>query len=90
MGRDVAELSHVGQSELFSRPGGGHPQNSRHGAVEGEHVSLRLDEPQFGISAGQAAVLYTPDNPDRVLGGGWFVEAPSAALHRNLSSEAIG
>ena len=59
-------------------------------AVDDEHVSLRLDEPQFGISAGQAAVLYTPDNPDRVLGGGWIVEAPSAALHRNLSSEAIG
>jgi tRNA-specific 2-thiouridylase len=59
-------------------------------SVDDEHVSLRLYEPQFGISAGQAAVLYTPDNPDRVLGGGWIVEAPSAALHRNLSSEAIG
>ena len=59
-------------------------------SVDDEHVSLRLDEPQFGISAGQAAVLYTADNPDRVLGGGWIVEAPSAALHRNLSSEAIG
>jgi tRNA-specific 2-thiouridylase len=59
-------------------------------SVDDEHLSLRLDEPQFGISAGQAAVLYTPDNPDRVLGGGWIVEALSAALHRNLSSEAIG
>ena len=59
-------------------------------STDDEHVSLRLDEPQFGISAGQAAVLYTADNPDRVLGGGWIVEAPSAALHRNLSSEAIG
>ena len=59
-------------------------------SVDDEHVSLRLNEPQFGISAGQAAVLYTPDNPDRVLGGGWIVEALSAALHRNLSSEAIG
>ena len=28
-------------------------------SVDDEHVSLRLDEPQFGISAGQAAVLYT-------------------------------
>jgi len=59
-------------------------------SVEGAHVLLRLDEPQFGISAGQAAVLYAPDNADRVLGGGWIVEAPSAALSRNLSSEAIG
>lgn len=59
-------------------------------SVDDQHVSLRLDEPQFGISAGQAAVLYTADNPDRVLGGGWIVEAPSAGLHRNLSRQAIG
>ena len=50
------------------------------GDVAGERVLVRLDEPQFGISAGQAAVLYDPDNPDRVLGGGWIAEAPSAAL----------
>ena len=49
-------------------------------SVEGEHVSLRLDEPQFGISAGQAAVLYDAGAPDRVLGGGWITEAPSAGL----------
>ena len=55
-------------------------------SVEDAHVLLRLDEPQFGISAGQAAVLYAPDNPGRVLGGGWIVEALSAALSRNLSS----
>ena len=55
-------------------------------SVEDAHVLLRLDEPQFGISAGQAAVLYAPDNPGRVLGGGWIVEARSAALSRNLSS----
>ena len=50
------------------------------GAVAEDRVSIHLDEPQFGISAGQAAVLYDPDNPDRVLGGGWIAEAPSAAL----------
>ena len=50
------------------------------GVVADDRVSIRLDEPQFGISAGQAAVLYDPDHPDRVLGGGWIAEAPSAAL----------
>ena len=50
------------------------------GEVAGERVAVRLDEPQFGISAGQAAVLYDPAHPDRVLGGGWIAEAPSAAL----------
>ena len=59
-------------------------------SVEGEHVSLRLDAPQFGISTGQATVLYCAENPDKVLGGGWIVKAPSEALHRNLSSEVIG
>ena len=50
------------------------------GAVAGDRVSIRLDEPQFGISAGQAAVLYDSAHPDRVLGGGWIAEAPSIAL----------
>ena len=48
--------------------------------VMGGRVSVHLDEAQFGISAGQAAVLYDPVHPDRVLGGGWIAEAPSAAL----------
>ena len=59
-------------------------------SVKGDEVILRLDEPQFGISAGQAAVLYTPDNPDRVLGGGWIIEAPSTALEQDLSNPLPG
>ena len=59
-------------------------------SVKGDEVILRLDEPQFGISAGQAAVLYTPDNPDRVLGGGWIIEAPSTALEQDLSNRLPG
>ena len=43
-------------------------------------ATVMLDEPQFGISAGQAAVLYDADAPERVLGGGWITEAPSAGL----------
>ena len=39
-----------------------------------------LDAPQFGISTGQAAVLYDAGNTDRVLGGGWITEAPTAGL----------
>ena len=50
------------------------------GEVAGDRVSVHLDAAQFGISAGQAAVLYDPACPDRVLGGGWIAEAPSAAL----------
>ena len=31
-----------------------------------------LDEPQFGIAAGQAAALYHGDDADILLGGGWI------------------
>ncbi len=33
---------------------------------------LRLDEPQHGISPGQAGVIYAGE---RVLGGGWIANA---------------
>lgn len=36
-------------------------------------VRLELDGPQFGISAGQAAVFYDAGSGTRVLGGGWIV-----------------
>jgi len=43
-------------------------------------AAIVLDEPQYGVSAGQAAVLYAPDG-GRVLGGGWIrgIEAPTVA-----------
>jgi tRNA-specific 2-thiouridylase len=33
-------------------------------------VDVRLDEPAFGVAAGQAAVFYDAEN---VLGGGWII-----------------
>jgi len=50
---------------------------SDHGGTE---ATVTLDAPQFGISAGQAAVLYDAGAPERVLGGGWITAAPSAGL----------
>ena len=49
-------------------------------SVTADSVTLRLDEPQFGIAAGQAAVMYDPSLTDRVLGGGWITEAPTVGL----------
>jgi tRNA-specific 2-thiouridylase len=37
----------------------------------------RLNDPQFGISAGQACVCYTGD---RVIGGGWITGAENTKL----------
>ncbi len=38
-------------------------------------ASVHLDEPEYGIAAGQACVLY---DSGRVLGGGWIVRPPAA------------
>ena len=38
-----------------------------------------LDEPQYGIAAGQAAALYDAENADILLGGGWISKAPLSA-----------
>lgn len=43
--------------------------------LEGDRLKLVFEEPQFGITPGQAAVLY---DGDRVLGGG-IIEHPEAA-----------
>jgi tRNA-specific 2-thiouridylase len=37
--------------------------------VEWDRIHVRFDEPQFGVTPGQAVVLY---DGDRVLGGGWI------------------
>ena len=48
---------------------------------DGEY--LRFDEPAFGVSPGQAAVLYAGD---RVLGGGWIAETIPADQVTMLAS----
>ena len=49
--------------------------NDAHGAA-----IVKLEDPQFGIAAGQAAAIYAADAPEMLLGGGWISEAPIAAL----------
>ena len=40
-------------------------------------ATVRFERPEYGVSPGQAAVLY---EGDRVLGGGWIEETVSAEL----------
>jgi len=47
--------------------------------AESGAAEISLDEPQYGIASGQAAVFYDAENPDVVLGGGWITAAPTQA-----------
>jgi tRNA-specific 2-thiouridylase len=42
-------------------------------------VGVTFDTPEHGVAPGQACVLYAPEAPDRVLGGG-FIERTRGAL----------
>jgi tRNA-specific 2-thiouridylase len=46
-------------------------------AVRFDGASIRFELPEYGVSPGQAAVLY---EGDRVLGGGWIEETVAAEL----------
>ena len=46
------------------------PVGARLFADDGDNATVILDERQFGISPGQACVVY---DKDRVLGGGWIL-----------------
>ena len=49
---------------------------SRHPSGVGAATSVLLDDPEHGISAGQACVFYDSDRPEsRILGGGWIAGA---------------
>jgi len=45
--------------------------------VDGE-IGLRFEQPEYGVSPGQACVFYAPEDPDRVLGGGFIARALGA------------
>jgi tRNA-specific 2-thiouridylase len=83
LARDVVRLREVSWLDAKAlgtagRPGGRAVQVKLRSTQEpaparlfatGEGVEVRLDQPQYGISPGQAAVLY---DGTRVLGGGWI------------------
>ena len=49
-------------------------------------VFLFFDEPQFGVSTGQAAVFYNINERSHVLGGGWITEAPNKFADNNINN----
>ena len=53
------------------------PVPGRLGLVEGEPAVL-FEAAEEGVAPGQACVLYAPEDPDRVLGGGFIVRTVAA------------
>jgi tRNA-specific 2-thiouridylase len=47
--------------------------------LEDGQIGVALDQSEEGVAPGQACVLYAPEAPDRVLGGG-FIARTIAAL----------
>ena len=45
---------------------------------------LLFDQPQFGVSTGQAAVFYNIKESSHILGGGWIKEAPNKSIDIKL------
>ena len=45
--------------------------------LEAGSSALYFDQPQYGVSTGQAAVIYNPEDEAQVLGGGWITKAPN-------------
>ena len=50
------------------------PVSARLGLEAGE-ARVIFEAPEYGVSPGQACVLYAPEDPDRVLGGGFIASA---------------
>ncbi len=51
--------------------------------VRGDEVTVRFEQPQFGVAPGQALVLY---DGDRVLGGGWIRQGSPIRAAESLAT----
>ena len=54
---------------------------ARPAPVSFDGETIRFESPEYGVSPGQAAVLY---QGDRVLGGGWIDQTEAAEAEREL------
>ena len=55
------------------------PSPARLALVDGD-VRIVFDEGEEGVAPGQACALYDPDDPDRVLGGGFIRDTTAVAV----------
>lgn len=75
LGEDGFGAQLVGQSVYVKLRSTTPPKPARF-ELDGNHIIIKLDEADEGISPGQACVFYAPeDGFSRTLGGGWITKA---------------
>ncbi|MBL4645167.1 MAG: tRNA 2-thiouridine(34) synthase MnmA [Rhizobiales bacterium] len=96
--RDVNWLGNVPLSDIppeglniYTRLRSTRPPVAAKLIVKGDEVWCELDEPQDGISPGQACVFYEDgEHSTRILGGGWIFDAKRVHLAADfVSSDAM-
>jgi tRNA-specific 2-thiouridylase len=78
-GPSIAAACEAGRPVLARVRSTREPVLGRLALVDG-HAGVILDRPEEGVAPGQACVLYAPDAPTRVLGGGFIASAVRANL----------
>jgi tRNA-specific 2-thiouridylase len=88
-GADMTAAGCAGRPVLARVRSTREPVAARLAARDGA-VSVVFEAPEDGVSPGQACVLYAPEDPDRVLGGGFIAatQAASPTLAGVVSGEA--
>ncbi len=76
-GEDIAEACAAARPVLARVRSTREPVPGRLGLVDGQ-AGVVLDTHEEGVAPGQACVLYAPEAPDRVLGGGFIERAVRA------------
>ena len=76
----LAKEAGAGQRALVRLRNTGKPAlGTVHFDNEAKAAKITLDEPQYGVACGQAAVIYDAQDESLVLGGGWIEDAPTMA-----------
>ena len=73
----IAVAADAGRPVLARVRSTAEPVAARLAMVDGA-PGVAFDAPEYGVSPGQACVLYAPEAPDRVLGGGFIERAIGA------------
>jgi tRNA-specific 2-thiouridylase len=79
LGDEPLEALPRGGKDILARIRSSGPLQAARLFVEPEGVRVELSQGENGVSPGQACVLYSPGDGERLLGGGWIVSTGASA-----------